>query len=95
MGCMGGVLFVCVGWDSRKMIARLMEWSAVALMNCGGKAGGEESEEKEACGGSQGTGKKKEETCQSGKLVSSENRQELREFWLVAHLPLRLMTRNV
>jgi hypothetical protein len=28
-------------------------------------------------------------------LVSSENRQELREFWLVAHLPLRLVTRNV
>ncbi|CAM6015951.1 unnamed protein product [Sphagnum balticum] len=60
-----------------------------------GKAGGEESEEKKACGGSQGTGKRKEESYQLGKLVRSENRQELREFWLVAHLLLRLVTRNV
>jgi hypothetical protein len=49
MGCMRGVWSVCVGWDSRKMTARLMEWSGAALMSGGGKAGGEESEEKEAC----------------------------------------------
>jgi len=68
-GVHGGVLHVCVGWESRKMTTRLMEWSGVALMSCGGKAGGEEIEEKEACGGSQRTGKKEEEGDQSGGSV--------------------------
>jgi hypothetical protein len=41
MGCMEGMLFSCVGWDSRKMAAQLMEWSGVALMSYGGRSGGE------------------------------------------------------
>ncbi len=52
MGCMGAVLSVCVGWDSRKMTAQLMEWNGAALMSGGGKGGGGESEEEKACGGS-------------------------------------------
>jgi hypothetical protein len=41
MGCMEGMLYGCVGWDSRKMAMQLMEWSGVALMNYGGRSGGE------------------------------------------------------
>ncbi len=53
MGCMEGVLSGCVGWDSRKMAAQLMEWSGAALMDYGGKCGGGKREKRKACRGSQ------------------------------------------
>jgi hypothetical protein len=34
MGCMEGLLSGCVGWDSRKMAARMMEMSGAALTSC-------------------------------------------------------------
>jgi len=40
MGCMEGMLSGCVGWDSWKMVAQLMEWSGAALMSYGGRSGG-------------------------------------------------------
>ncbi|CAM5999720.1 unnamed protein product [Sphagnum balticum] len=86
---------VYVGWDSRKMTTRLMEWSSAALMSGGGKASDEESEEREACAKSQGLKKRRRESDQLGRLVRLEYRQELRKFWLVALLLLRSVTRNV
>jgi len=43
---------VCVGWEDRKMTARLMKRSGATLIRDGGKAVGEKSEEEEACAGS-------------------------------------------
>ncbi len=42
MGCMEGMLSGYVGWDSRKMVTQLMEWSGAALMSYGGRSGGGE-----------------------------------------------------
>jgi len=72
MGCMEGVLFGSMGWDIRKMVAQLMEWSGTALMGCGGKCGGREKEGRKACEGSQGTGQRREEKEEIQEGVVSE-----------------------
>jgi hypothetical protein len=73
---MGEVWSVCVGWEDRKMTAQLMKRSGATLISGGGKAEGEESEEKEAWARSQDKKKRKRR---------GGNRQELREFlrWLL------------
>jgi hypothetical protein len=58
---MGEVWSVCVGWEDRKMTAQLMKRSGATLISGGGKAEGEESEEKEAWARSQDKKKGSEE----------------------------------
>ncbi len=48
-GVHGGRCSVCVGWEDKKMTARLMKRSGATLIREGRKAEGEKSEEEEAC----------------------------------------------
>ncbi len=79
-GVHGGMWSVCVGWEDRKMTARLMKRSGTTLMRDGGKAEGGESEEKEACARSHDQekrrGRKRKE------LGRTEmNSEEVGDFW--------------
>jgi len=51
-GVHGGRWSVSVGWEDRKMTARLMKRSSATLIRDGGNAEGEKSEEERACAGS-------------------------------------------
>ncbi len=69
------------------MTSQLMEWRSVALMNEGGKGGGEECEVRRLVREASAPRKEKQESCQFwGRSISLESRQKLREFWRMVHL---------